>query len=213
MTPPRHANKHQICSERTRQTIVDAAEPLFAPHGYAGASMRQIAAAVGVDLSLVMYHFESKEALYRAVLERIYMQFVDRRIELMDALEQRRANPTVIELFEILITSWFEVHFGNNPHVARLLIRGLNEYPPHNEAEWISDPFAKRFLAALCKAAPQLSREHVHWTLHFLTGAIAYCILGEDRVRRLSPGICNIDSRGSVRKSLAASCRRLVRCR
>ena len=164
--------------------------------------MRQIAAAVGVDLSLVTYHFESKEALYRAVLERIYTQFVNRRIELMDALERRKTNPTVIELFEILITSWFEVRFGNTPHHARFLIRRLNEFPLHNQAEWISDPFAKRFLAALCKAAPQFSSEHVHWTLHFFTGAIAYCILGEDRVRRLSPGICNIDSRKSVRRAL-----------
>lgn len=196
-------NKHQLRSERTRQRIVDAAELLFAPSGSAGVSLRQIAAAIGIDLSLVTYHFESKETLYRAVIDRLYLEFTNIRIARLDALEREKSNPTIIELFDVLVTSWFDLLFGPAPHRAGLLIRGLNfEYDPDNEAEWISDPFAKRFLTAVSKAAPECPTPHVHWTYHFFTGAIVYCINASHRVKRLSPAICNISSRKAVRQAL-----------
>jgi AcrR family transcriptional regulator len=196
-------NKHQLRSERTRQRIVDAAELLFAPSGSAGVSLRQIAAAIDVDLSLVTYHFESKEALYHAVIDRLYLEFTNIRIGHLDALERSKSNPTIIELFDVLVTSWFDFLSGPAPHRAQLLIRGLNtEYHPENEAEWISDPFAKRFLAAVSKAAPDFPTAHVHWTYHLFTGAIVYCINSPQRVSRLSSGICNITSRKSVRQAL-----------
>ena len=53
----------------TRQRIVQAAEPLFAEHGFSGVSMRAIAAAAGVHLGQLPYHFGTKEALYREIWE------------------------------------------------------------------------------------------------------------------------------------------------
>ncbi|MBC2666530.1 TetR/AcrR family transcriptional regulator [Novosphingobium flavum] len=53
----------------TREQILRAAEPLFAEHGFAGLTMRDIAAAAGVHLGQLPYHFGTKEALYRAIWE------------------------------------------------------------------------------------------------------------------------------------------------
>jgi AcrR family transcriptional regulator len=203
MTYIPRSNKHQLRSEKTRKRILDAAELLFAPAGSAGVSMRQIAAAIDVDLSLVTYHFESKDALYHEVIDRTYRDFTNRRMKLLDAVELAKPNPTIIELFDVLITAWFEMLNGPNSHHVQLLYRGLNyEYHPDSEAEWISDPFAKRFLAAVCKAAPGFPESHIHWTYHLFTGAIVYCMNVPQRVRRLSRGICNIDSRAATRDAL-----------
>jgi AcrR family transcriptional regulator len=55
----------------TREAILDAAERRFADQGFAGASVRDIARDVGLRNQASLYHyFESKEALYEAVLAR-----------------------------------------------------------------------------------------------------------------------------------------------
>ena len=54
---------------KRREQIVGAAAKAFAEHGYSGASMRQIAAEVGVSPAALLRHFESKEELLAAVLQ------------------------------------------------------------------------------------------------------------------------------------------------
>lgn len=196
-------NKHQLKSEKTRANILDAAEPLFAPHGLVGVSLRQIAAASGVDLSLVAYHFESKVALYNAVVDRIMLNFTHRRTELMDELERRNPTPSAVELFDMLLTAWFEIRFGPTPHQARLIRLGFNlEHQPPEAGVPPSDPFVKRFLAALSRAEPSRPPEYVHWSYHALVGAIIFFMTSGDRVERLSGAYCDIHSPEAIRAAV-----------
>jgi AcrR family transcriptional regulator len=55
-------------SERTRQSVLDAAARLFARNGYADTSLAQIADEVGIKAGSLYYHFDSKEALVYEVL-------------------------------------------------------------------------------------------------------------------------------------------------
>lgn len=55
---------------RTRETILGAAEELFARHGFDATSMGQIAEAAGVARATPSYFFGNKAALYDAVLAR-----------------------------------------------------------------------------------------------------------------------------------------------
>ncbi|MDY6943187.1 MAG: TetR/AcrR family transcriptional regulator [Pseudomonadota bacterium] len=66
LTPPISAGE---------QGILDAAKELFSEHGFDGVSINAIAARAGVCKANVFHHFESKEALYRAVLERSCERF------------------------------------------------------------------------------------------------------------------------------------------
>jgi TetR/AcrR family transcriptional regulator len=56
--------------ERTKEAILAAAEDLFARQGFEGTSMQQIGEAAGVARSTPAYFFQSKDALYEAVLAR-----------------------------------------------------------------------------------------------------------------------------------------------
>src|SRR5213078_3841448 len=49
--------------------IRDAATQLFATQGYEGTSLQAIAERVGVTKQTLLYHYPSKDALRRAVLE------------------------------------------------------------------------------------------------------------------------------------------------
>ncbi|PJJ47851.1 DNA-binding transcriptional regulator YbjK [Mumia flava] len=53
-----------------RQTaILEAARQQFARHGYAGSTIRSIAAEADVDPALVMHYFRTKDALFAATLD------------------------------------------------------------------------------------------------------------------------------------------------
>jgi AcrR family transcriptional regulator len=56
-------------SKVTREKIIKAASLAFASSGYDGASIRTIATDADVNQAAINYHFGSKEALYRAVLQ------------------------------------------------------------------------------------------------------------------------------------------------
>ncbi len=64
-----------------RQTSVEhilaATEPVFAKHGFEGATMAQLAAAAGLPKANLHYYFGTKEGLYRAVLEGILALWLD----------------------------------------------------------------------------------------------------------------------------------------
>ena len=56
-------------SPDTRAAILAEARTLFAAQGYAGTSVRAVAAAAGVDAALVHHYFGSKDDLFLAALE------------------------------------------------------------------------------------------------------------------------------------------------
>lgn len=58
--------------DERQQSILRGAARAFARSGFAGTSMDDVAAEVGVSRLIVYRHFESKEELYRAVLERVF---------------------------------------------------------------------------------------------------------------------------------------------
>lgn len=55
-------------SGSTRQTVLDAARTRFASNGFAATTMRLVAADAGVDVSMVMQFFRSKDELFAAVM-------------------------------------------------------------------------------------------------------------------------------------------------
>jgi AcrR family transcriptional regulator len=64
MARPRNAD-----GQRTRQAILDAALEVFAEKGYFGATLRDVAAVVGVRESALYNYFASKDALFNALID------------------------------------------------------------------------------------------------------------------------------------------------
>jgi len=61
---------HYAKGLRRREAIVEAATEVFSRAGFEGASIVEIAADVGISRAGLLHHFESKEDLLMAVLER-----------------------------------------------------------------------------------------------------------------------------------------------
>jgi AcrR family transcriptional regulator len=60
-----------------REALLEAALPVFARLGWAGAGTRELSRAAGVTEPILYRHFDGKEGLYLAVLERALVRVAD----------------------------------------------------------------------------------------------------------------------------------------
>ena len=65
--PARHAARESESDTRTR--LLRAAGPVFATHGFDGATVREICATANVNIASVGYYFGDKLGLYREVIQ------------------------------------------------------------------------------------------------------------------------------------------------
>ena len=98
---------------RQRERILSAATEVFARHGYAGSSLRQIASEVGVTPAAILVHFGSKEGLLMAVLDHWTVQSsvahhdlhgVSYLRSLTDLMRRHLSERGFIELFSTMAT-------------------------------------------------------------------------------------------------------------
>ena len=69
----------------TRNAVLAAAAAEFAAHGFAGASVDDIAKRSGFNKAMIYYHFESKQALYVEVLRDVFRLMGARTTEIADS--------------------------------------------------------------------------------------------------------------------------------
>ncbi len=63
----------------TSTTLLEAAKKVLRQNGYSGLSTRDVAAAAGVPLSQIHYHFGSKQGLVLALFEYLNAQLLERQ--------------------------------------------------------------------------------------------------------------------------------------
>ena len=64
--------RRRLEANKSKIEILDAAEQRFAELGYEATRLEDVAKDIGLGRSGVLYHFSTKEKLYRAVLEYVY---------------------------------------------------------------------------------------------------------------------------------------------
>ncbi len=111
----------------TRDLILDAAERRFAERGFAGVSMRGIAAEAGLKNQASLYHhFRNKRALYEAVLARGADTLRGLVAESATAGGGDPLDVAVLDLFLGRVLDYLAEH----PHLPRLIQRaGLDGSP------------------------------------------------------------------------------------
>ena len=61
----------EIMARVTKEMILSAALDMFSQNGYAGANIRELSLSLGLVKSGIYKHFESKEAIWNALLDRM----------------------------------------------------------------------------------------------------------------------------------------------
>jgi AcrR family transcriptional regulator len=87
------ASKARVLLDREtrRESILLAAAAAFARRGFAATSMDDVAAEAGITRLILYRHFDSKEGLYTAVLERVRDRFTEEFAAGTEELRSRNA--------------------------------------------------------------------------------------------------------------------------
>ncbi|HEX9522075.1 MAG TPA: TetR/AcrR family transcriptional regulator [Reyranella sp.] len=118
----------------TSTTLLEAAKKVLRQNGHSGLSTRDVAAAAGVPLSQIHYHFGSKQGLMLALFDYLNAQLLDRQNAMFhdtaltlsqrwdracDYLDEDIASGYVRVLQELIAASW------SDPTVAKVVRAGL----------------------------------------------------------------------------------------
>ena len=118
----------------TSTTLLEAAKKVLRQSGHSGLSTRDVAAAAGVPLSQIHYHFGSKQGLMLALFDYLNAQLLDRQNAMFhdttlslsqrwdracDYLDEDIASGYVRVLQELIAASW------SDPTVAKVVRTGL----------------------------------------------------------------------------------------
>lgn len=151
--------------EATREKVLDAAERLFADHGYEGVSIRQIAKEAGVSLSVVGFHGGSKDDLFVTIIDRRAASLNEARgaalarvtAEKGAALSHEDIMAAYILPYTRMATSGERQWKAYTRLIARI---ALDErwYPKVRD---LFDPTASEFLHALATLNPETPRDRL----------------------------------------------------
>jgi AcrR family transcriptional regulator len=155
-----------MASPDTRARILDAAERLFAEHGFRGTSVRAITDLAGANLAAVGYHFGSKAQLMAAVARRAVEPILAAQSAGLDRLLARTPDPAVADLVEAFAGPLFDgMPAGDEggARTSRLVVMILSD-PAEEVRGWVGaaeDTARERFMAAFSRALPELSPEEL----------------------------------------------------
>ena len=183
-------------SDSRFSAILDAAEQVFASSGFTGATMREIAEAAGVAQGLIHYHFQNKETLFEKVVARRSVMINDRRAALLAGLFADNSRPQLAEIVEALFRPTIETGLDlarDGGAFARILVGFANSADPRDQrlAETYYDPIAQKYIAALMRVEPGLTRANAVWAYMFAIGVGMTMMAKTGRPARLSDGECD----------------------
>jgi AcrR family transcriptional regulator len=168
----------------TKSRIMDAAEGLFAEHGYAAASLREITSQAGANLAAVNYHFQSKEGLLEAILARHFGPINLERLAALSAAEEAagRKAPDLEAVLRAFLEPPFRTFARPGDRGVRLLqfLGRMHMETGEQVGSIFQRQFAEvfeRFSLAFRRALPDLGADEGAWRIHFVLGAMAHTLL------------------------------------
>lgn len=174
-----------------RERIRDAAEQIFATHGYEGASMRLIADKAGVAQALLHYHFQNKATLHAAVFERRASTINDAREKYLTELFAAKSHPTLEDVLGILFLppeTFGEEHRGDYSSFQQMVTAVSVGSDDRSKELMIRyyDAIARRFIDAFQAVVPGLTEKSAIWSYLFALGARMQAQSKSDRADRLA---------------------------
>lgn len=179
----------------TVERILDAAEQLFAEHGFAETSLRSITRRAEVNLAAVNYHFGSKKILIQAVFSRFLDPFSVQLSEALDHIEDQDQDqdhvPGLEMMLNLLVDQMMAVKPRGNNDLSvcmRLIGLGFAQGQGHLK-KYLQSTYGEvfsRYLALLVRSCPQMSVDTIFWRINFILGAAVFTLSGAEALRSIA---------------------------
>jgi AcrR family transcriptional regulator len=174
----------------TKERILHAAEDLFAQHGFAGTSLRQVTSLADVNIAAVNYHFGSKENLVHEVFKSRMDDMSEKRLDALRMAVEKNPDDLESILMAFIQPALALTLDRHGASFVRVLARayaekndGLRNFLSENYGQVL-----REFAKAISRILPQLSKEELYWRMDFTAGALTYAMADFGLIRR-QPGI------------------------
>jgi AcrR family transcriptional regulator len=177
----------------TAGKLLDVVERLCAENGLEAVSIRDVAKAAGVSLSVIYHHYKSRNDLLKAAMNRRFQELLRMRAPLFAELE-KATKPDLDKLLYAIIApvTLLRTNHPDGWVVGQFLAQILLSPIPDVKNEVNASVKHLRDLALLMqRALPHLSLEDICWRLHFTIGIERMTQWDSDRLRIMSNGICD----------------------
>ncbi|MGB1271635.1 MAG: TetR/AcrR family transcriptional regulator [Endozoicomonas sp.] len=175
----------------TVERILNAAEQLFAEHGFSETSLRAITSHAEVNLAAVNYHFGSKNALIQAVFSRFLEPFTTNLASALSQINEQNNTPDLEEALHMLVDQIMAVKPRRENDLSvcmRLIGLGYSQGQGHLK-KYLREVYGEVFedyLKLLIKTCPNLSTGDLFWRVYFILGAAVFTLSGSDAIRAIA---------------------------
>lgn len=163
-----------------RSQILDVAEKLFAEHGLDGTSIREVSAALQCNNAMIYYYYDSKEALYGAVVRRYLRRRSQRRIEAVRSFFDDAGGDRSLEhLLRRYVEGVLDPDTDESGVLlVQLLSRELLEphVAPAAVYEELVEPVQAALTDALQRVCPGLQEVDAHRAIHSVVAQVVHAI-------------------------------------
>jgi len=197
-----------MAGTNTKERILDAAEQLFAAHGFAGTSLRAVTREAGVNLAAIHYHFGTKEDLLRAVLSRIVIPVNRERLNLLEQVEAAAGSdpPSLEGILEAFIAPDLRLirDLGERGVIiTRFLGRSYTE--PAEMVQALSrehyEELGQRFMEVFARALPEVPQAELYFRFKLVLGVLTYFLADNDPTGGYAEDLSDVD--GTLRRLVA----------
>ncbi len=195
--------------QNRKEKILDSAEYLFASKGLKETSVRDITSHAHVHLAAVNYHFQTKDGLLKALMDRRITPLNQQRLELLDNYENRfgKGSVPVEYALHALLAPGIKMCF-EEPDFLRITGQ-IASHPDEDTYNIFVTNFEgvfSRFNDVLSSSLPQITDEDLIWRIHFLTGSMIHTWTSHGTLTSLSAGICKVGKQEDLINKLIAFC-------
>ncbi len=168
-----------------RLDILNAAEAAFSEAGFAGAGMKAIATRAGVAQGLIHYHFQTKEGLYAAVVERRANWVTTARLALLSEIDLQEPD-AVSKVFEAFFRPPLGPEGGGRVFARIFALLAVGGARDQALVQRLYDPSARVFIDALHEARSDASRPTCAWGYSMALGLLVGAVGRSGRAERLA---------------------------
>jgi AcrR family transcriptional regulator len=141
--------RRRLPPDKRRALIEDAGAKLFAEHGYGATRLDDVAGAAGITKPVLYRHFDSKKALYLALLQKHAQQlprFVDPTV----------GDEPLVARLPAILDGWF-AYVQEHPYAWQMIFRDTSGDDDVRAARRQVQERARTILADLLRAQPELA--------------------------------------------------------
>lgn len=174
-TTEQQAADMPILNEK-REQILQGGMQVFLKHGYAGTSMDRVAAAAGVSKQTIYSHFQDKEGLFTALIERVTIHRVQHELgtetlagepkvllrQLAEAFLHTMGNPDYLNLLRVIVAE-----SERFPELAQLYSRTVIHR-------------GRQILSSYLQQHPELGIADPEATAHIFCGSLVSFLLSQE---------------------------------